>query len=672
MKRWIRTIPGKVTLFLVTLLSLALLGGCVAGALVMVESDFYTTPKEEFLQDTLYPKVEEKARWLVGMAAFHHEIENELYETSADETCLRYGVYTQSKELVAQTEGMDFRDGVPNAEYVFQLQVDADPGTGFPFVTEDGEVGTLIDIGLEPSYASMSDEELETAKTEQMQTYIFYGYLEEGAAQDDLNLFIQLVNFLYTLRYGIFIIGAAAALLALVCFITLLCVSGRRPDTEELAPGPLHRVPIDLLLAFGLGACLIGAYVTFGGYPVATIALIVLVTAELIAAAAVCLGLAMSVACRIKTHTLLKNTVIWRACKLCWKLCKLIGCGCKKLWCGFLRAARKLPMIWRTCLIVAAICFLELLFMAGCYTMEDFLAFWTIEHLILVPVILFGALTLRRLQAGGEALANGDLSYQVDTHGMYWDFKRHGENLNSIAEGMTRAVEQRLKSERMKTELITNVSHDIKTPLTSIINYADLIGKESCDNPKIGEYAEVLGRQSGRLKRLIEDLVEASKASTGNLEVLLAPCEAENFLVQISGEFSQKLSDAGLELITTVPEQSLRVMADGRRMLRVFDNLMNNICKYAQRGTRVYLTLEEREGMAQITFRNTSSAPLNLTPEELMERFVRGDSARSSDGNGLGLSIARSLTELQKGSFQLDVDGDLFKVTLRFPLLPNA
>ncbi len=670
MKRWIRTIPGKVTLFLVTLLSLALLAGCVAGALVMVDSDFYTTPKEAYLKNVLYSKVEERARTLTGMAAFYHEKLNELRETPSDETCLRYGVYTQSGELVAQTLGMDFRKGVPDADYVFHFQVDADrpsffDGDGVADAVTNDDLGTY----------TVSEEEAEASQREetQLNTYTFYGYVEKGAAQDDLDLISHLMSLLYALRYGIFVIGAVSALLALVCFITLLCVSGRRPDTEELVPGPLHRVPIDLMLAFGLGACLCCAYVTLDSHSMDPLFLVILVTAELIAAAAVCLGLSMSVACRIKDHSLLKNTVIWRACKLCWRLCKWCWRWCKRSWKRCLRAARKLPMIWRTCLIFAAICLVELVALAGSlYDTESYLIFWTLEHLLLCPVILFGALTLRRLQAGGEALAAGDLSYQVDTRQMYWDFKKHGENLNSIAEGMTRAVEQRLKSERMKTELITNVSHDIKTPLTSIINYADLIGKEPCDNPKVGEYAEVLGRQSDRLKRLIEDLVEASKASTGNLEVLLAPCEAENFLVQISGEYAQKLSNAGLELVTTTPEQFLRVMADGRRMLRVFDNLMNNICKYAQRGTRVYLTLEEKEGLAQITFRNTSSAPLNLTPEELMERFVRGDSSRSSEGNGLGLSIARSLTELQKGSFHLDVDGDLFKVTLRFPLLPEG
>ena len=237
---------------------------------------------------------------------------------------------------------------------------------------------------------------------------------------------------------------------------------------------------------------------------------------------------------------------------------------------------------------------------------------------------------------------------------------------------MSRAVDERMKSERMKTELITNVSHDIKTPLTSIINYADLISREKCDNEKIAEYAEVLSRQSDRLKRLIEDLVEASKAATGNLEVMLSLCDAGVFISQAVGEYEQKLNDAGLQTVVTQFDEAVYVMADGRRMLRVFDNLMNNICKYAQSGTRVYLSLEKIGNKAVITFKNTSRDPLNISADELMERFVRGDSSRNTEGNGLGLSIAKSLTELQGGTLTLSVDGDLFKVILSFPIAERS
>ena len=242
----------------------------------------------------------------------------------------------------------------------------------------------------------------------------------------------------------------------------------------------------------------------------------------------------------------------------------------------------------------------------------------------------------------------------------------HAEDLNNIAEGISRAVDERMKSERFKTELITNVSHDIKTPLTSIINYVDLLEKEEPENEKMREYLEVLSRQSGKLKKLIEDLIEASKASTGNLSVSLESCELGILMEQMAGEYAEKFEAKGLETVLTKPEKPVRILADGRHMWRIFDNLMNNIVKYAKPGTRVYLSLESSGGKAKLTFRNISEAQLNISGEELMERFVRGESSRSSEGSGLGLSIAKSLAQLQKGEMNITVDGDLFKVELIF------
>ena len=231
---------------------------------------------------------------------------------------------------------------------------------------------------------------------------------------------------------------------------------------------------------------------------------------------------------------------------------------------------------------------------------------------------------------------------------------------------MNVAVEERMKSERLKTELITNVSHDIKTPLTSIINYADLIVEEPTENARITEYAEVLKRQSARLKKLIEDLMEASKASTGNIEVHMVPCEVGVLLTQTMGEYEQRLAELGLELVARQPEHPVRIMADGKLLWRVFDNLLNNICKYAMGGTRVYLTVEERDDKVAIAFKNISKYPLDISAEELKERFVRGDKSRHTEGNGLGLSITQSLTQLQGGELELTVDGDFFKVVLMF------
>ena len=231
------------------------------------------------------------------------------------------------------------------------------------------------------------------------------------------------------------------------------------------------------------------------------------------------------------------------------------------------------------------------------------------------------------------------------------------------------AVAERVKSERFQTELITNVSHDIKTPLTSVISYVDLLKKEDIQNEQASEYIEVLDRQSVRLKKLIEDLIEASKASTGNLPVHLEQLDANVFLVQTIGEFEEKINGLGLEMIIKKPEEPVMISADGRHLWRVIDNLMNNICKYAQPSTRVYIDLVQEADSIQIIFKNTSKSALNISSEELMRRFVRGDTSRNTEGSGLGLSIAQNLMELMGGKLQLIVDGDLFKVILVFKKL---
>ena len=224
-----------------------------------------------------------------------------------------------------------------------------------------------------------------------------------------------------------------------------------------------------------------------------------------------------------------------------------------------------------------------------------------------------------------------------------------------------------MRSEHFKAELITNVSHDLKTPLTSIINYVDLLKKESIDNPQARAYLEVLDRKSQRLKKLTEDLVEASKASTGSLTVTLERLDLSQLLDQAVAEYLDRLEDKGLTVVGALPDHPVWVMADGRHLWRVMDNLLSNCAKYAMEGTRVYLSVQEYSDSAAFSLKNISRDELNVPPERLMERFVRGDESRTEEGSGLGLSIAQSLTELQRGKFEISIDGDLFKATVTLP-----
>ncbi|MBR4036714.1 MAG: HAMP domain-containing histidine kinase [Oscillospiraceae bacterium] len=275
----------------------------------------------------------------------------------------------------------------------------------------------------------------------------------------------------------------------------------------------------------------------------------------------------------------------------------------------------------------------------------------------------------QKIRQGTEKIASGDTNYKIDTRGLPKSLEEQAENLNSINVAVANAVTKQMRSEKLKTELITNVSHDIKTPLTSIINYIDLIKKENITQQPVADYIDVLGRQSDRLKKLIVDLVEASKASTGNITVHLATTGLKLLLNQASGEYEEKAEKAGLTLTMNLPEEEIYVLSDGRLLWRVFDNLLNNACKYSQPGTRVYVNLDKKAGKAVVTFRNVSRTQLNISPDELMERFVRGDSSRNTEGSGLGLNIAQSLTEILNGNMSLHIDGDLFKVVLIFDVI---
>ena len=320
----------------------------------------------------------------------------------------------------------------------------------------------------------------------------------------------------------------------------------------------------------------------------------------------------------------------------------------------------------------AAVAILEAIGVSACiYDPEAMALGFILFKLVEFTVLLWLVYQLYRIREGGRRIAAGDYSHPIDTSHMLGELKKHAENINNVGNGISQAVEARMKSERFKTELITNVSHDIKTPLTSIINYVDLIKKEQVDNPKVEEYVEILDRQSARLKKLIEDLMEASKASTGNLQVHLEVCDATVMLTQVIGEFEDRAKANDLELVVESPDPPANIMADGRHLWRIIDNFMSNICKYAMPGTRVYIDLEKFHGMVIMTFRNISRSRLNITSEELMERFVRGDSSRNTEGNGLGLSIAQSLTDLMNGNLALQIDGDLFKVILSFEECPD-
>ena len=447
-------------------------------------------------------------------------------------------------------------------------------------------------------------------------------------------------------------LSALFAVLALFCFCFSMASAGHWAGHEGIHLTWLDKIPADVWLLVLLCTFFIGweAFYYEWGRVFFCAALVPLVLLFLCAFAAQC-----------KAGTVLRGALIGRIARFLWRIVRAV-------FRALLHTLVRLPLVWKTALVGLVIAGAEFLLYINDFYRVRYGVFLVMK-LIELLAVLYIAVSLRTLQKGGEKLARGDFSSPIDTRYLLWDFKRYGQELNDVQGGLEQAVQEQMKAEHLKTELITNVSHDIKTPLTSIVNYVDLLKKEDMPSPAAREYIAVLDRQSHRLKKLTEDLVEASKASSGALNVELQPTDVNVLLSQIEGEYQERLAACHLTLVTQPPAPGTMIQADSRLLSRVMDNLVSNVCKYAMENTRVYVTAAVRDGQAVISFKNVSRDELNISPDELMERFVQGDASRHSEGSGLGLSIARSLVQLQGGTFALSIDADLFRADIVFPLI---
>ena len=352
---------------------------------------------------------------------------------------------------------------------------------------------------------------------------------------------------------------------------------------------------------------------------------------------------------RLKTHTFIKTTFIY------WIYDKIRG------FLKDIKITKKLVLYFILFILANLVCF-------GILWSNGFPGF-------VLTVLLYGvtySFLSKRIKSYAKIsetvheLYNGNTEIEIDENQMVKEMQETAKEINDIAGGLSNAIEEKLKSERLKTELITNVSHDIKTPLTSIINYVDLLKKENIQGEKAIEYLNILDSKSQRLKKLTEDLVEASKASSGAIKLNMERLNVNELIKQVSGEFEDKFKVHNLEEIIAFPENDVYINADSRYMYRVLENMYSNISKYAMEGTRVYTDILQKDNTISIELKNVSKQKLNISVDELMQRFVRGEASRNTEGSGLGLSIARSLTELQGGQFNIYLDGDLFKVTIEF------
>lgn len=664
MKRFYQSTGGKIILFLICLFSIAGAAASLLAGLYILDNDYnvYTSTDRQIFASKMKKQL-------------FYEGENFLYGLK-DPEADKQTVTPRDYDSNVVFEVLDHKDRLIYAIDP-ELEIDEESVRTFTYeVTfEDGRVilvQTKEDILLDGEWIHHSPVGYETigvfehdqnAKMITRTYTVTVGLIKGLPLNDGYNYLWYKIHFFYSIRYVILVLGTASLLLGLISFILLLLGAGHVADKDELVPDLLYSIPWDLMACIwgivALPICLLIGKFFRTDYLSAGVVFL----AGTLIAVPTGIGLCICLASRLKQHTLWKTSLLGKCWRLFWNLVKKCINLLKQL-------LLNMPLVWRTGLVLLVISALELLalFLAR-WDPDNYVILWFLEKCLLIPLILLFVLNLRRLEKGAKALAEGNLSYHTETENLFPGVRKSADHLNQIGLGMSRAVEERLKSERMKTELITNVSHDIKTPLTSVINYANLINEEREHPEKVEEYAEVLIRQSDRLKRLLEDLVEASKASTGNLDVDMLPCSASVFLDQIAGEYEEKIRQADLSLVQKLPEKDLIILADGRRMWRLFSNLINNICKYSLPGSRVYLTLEEQDGKAVFSFKNTSREPLNLSEEELLERFTRGDASRHTEGSGLGLSIAKSMADLQGGNLRLTTDGDLFKAVVEFPIV---
>ena len=487
---------------------------------------------------------------------------------------------------------------------------------------------------------------------------------------DDFQL--SFIIIVYQMRYHFITMMVVGLLFFAAILVYLCCAAGRHPKSPAVYPVALNRLPLDLYAAI-IAAAEVGlswlvlqmlrACFDYGGNWGVT-ALIVL---GVFAMALLVVAFLFAFAAQMKT----KGGFWWRRTVTGFLMIRLIRLT---KWLGRCTRAvfATLPLVWQWLLAILGILFWGFSSFIGFLNSYGLMRFFALLGIIGAIIWFFGliaywAYCMGQLMKGVTTMAGGNLHYKIPIHHLYGKFRSFALSLNSMADAARIAAEQQLKSERMKTELITNVSHDIKTPLTSIINYVDLLQKPH-DDAQEAQYLEVLSRQSLRLKKLIEDLMDMSKASTGNMTVEMIRMDAAEAVNQALGEFSDKLAAAGLEPLFRCPPQPVMIQADGRLLWRVLSNLLGNAVKYAMPRTRLYVDLIAVNGNAILSLKNISRDQLNVDAEDLLERFVRGDASRNTEGSGLGLNIAKSLVELQGGQMHLMVDGDLFKVTIVLPL----
>lgn len=475
---------------------------------------------------------------------------------------------------------------------------------------------------------------------------------------------IETINRNFIICVGVIVV---TIIVAFILYIILMVIAGHKNkgDKPQLSKSDKLWWDVEFVIGFFVFCTLLGCLTIIEAEGYYKIFAICTAVAALPAIEFVVL-ISESLMRRLKTKSFMQTTLFGKVCKLIRRLAQIAKICCRKLY-------GNISLTWKVIVLGAVLFFGQFMTIVMTYGDMEFtaLGFGTIVILLVCYMVWRYFSETQIIEDGTRKISEGDINFEIEEKMKFRVNESLRESVNGIGDGLNNAVAANLKNERMKTELITNVSHDLKTPLTSIINYVDLLKTEGLDSENAGKYLEVLDQKSQRLKHLTEDLVEASKLNSGAITLEREKLDIVQLVNQSLGEYDEKFRQKKLHIIKSVQEEPIWVMADGRKTWRLFDNLYNNVYKYAMAGTRVYVDIKKESSKVVVSIKNISENPLNFSADELMERFVRGDVSRTTEGSGLGLSIARSIAERHGGAMNIVLDGDLFKVEMKMDLMHN-
>ena len=619
------------------------------------------------------------------------------FETERFAEDLLSTIYTSTRRLSRNIENQTLQmDGVEEEPIEYNLSYVGTYSYEILMIDKDGKAYTNIEKTVQTDTQEeleqyiknktynwvYEDDKIATNIEKMSYDNIAYSYMFEEIKDSGYKIYacvknedigeFQIYNTMYnivsqTYQSAPSVLVISAFLLVIACIYIIFSI-GHKKDEEGIYTDSLDKISFEIV------AIISGTLLTFEGVVLITlfkiIADITNITASMLNTgiiSCILMGIVIYVTLAITLVTIIrriKAKIFWKN-TLCYKFIKWVKRNTTDLVFKDINTTKKLVLVFGAFIVIQSILIVAAL--SGFIYVLLLLGFWY----ILFRILLEKFTGMNKIRNKIDNMYKGDVDNPLNEEEFKGEQKEIAKELNDISGGLSNAINEAMKSERLKTELITNVSHDIKTPLTSIINYVDLMKNENIENPKVQEYLEILDNKSQRLKKLTEDLVEASKASSGNIKLTIEKLNLKELIKQVRGEFEDKFEKRGLTIIETLPEEEIYIEADSRYMYRVLENMYVNISKYALENSRVYIDVEKENDTAKVILKNISKDKLNISVDELMQRFVRGDSARSTEGSGLGISIAKSLTELQNGKFNIYLDGDLFKVVIEFKIVVN-